>query len=81
MKYIYIYRERERERERATEREGVGFKLHQVILGITLSNVTLPNNLLLNSYFKIPQLNYMFYIYLTCMLIFMSIRCYLPCNL
>ena len=74
MKYIYIYIYRER------EREGVGFKLHQVTLGVTLSNITLPNNLLLNSYFKIPPLNYIFYIYLTYMLNFMSIRCYLPCD-
>ena len=78
MKYIYIYIYRERERER--EREGVGFKLHQVTLGVTLSNITLTNNLLLNSYIKIPPLNYIFYIYLTCMLNFMSIRCYLPCD-
>ena len=40
--FIYIYRERERERE---------FWI-QVTLDITLSNVTPPNNLLLNSYFE-----------------------------
>ena len=42
--YIYIYIERERERERE-------FWI-QVTLDITLSNVTPPNNLLLNSYFE-----------------------------
>ena len=40
--FIYIYIERERERE---------FWI-QVTLDITLSNVTPPNNLLLNSYFE-----------------------------
>ena len=42
--FIYIYIERERERERE-------FWI-QVTLDITLSNVTPPNNLLLNSYFE-----------------------------
>ena len=39
--YIYIYIERERERER-----------ERVTFSITLNNVTLLNNLLLNSYFE-----------------------------
>ena len=39
--YIYIYREREREREDWV----------QVTPDVTQSNVTSPNNLLLNSYF------------------------------
>ena len=71
MIYIYIYRERERERER--ERGWV-----QAIHGVTLNNVIPPNNLLLNSFFENPMLNYMFYMFLTCMPIFMPIRCNLP---
>ena len=55
----------------------------QVILGVTLSNVTPSNNLLYNSYFEnlIVELRDMFYMFLTFMLIFISIGCYLPFNL
>ena len=53
----------------------------QVTPGVTLSNVTPPNNLLLNSYFKnhIVKLHVL-YVLLPCMSIFMPIGCYLPCD-
>ena len=56
-----------------------GVTMVKVTPGITLSNVTASNNLLLNSYFGMP-LNYMFYMCLTCMPIFMPIKYYLPCD-
>ena len=42
--YIYIYKKRERERERE--------RWVQITPNVTLNNVILPNNMLLNSYFK-----------------------------
>ena len=55
-------------------------KCLRVTLDIILSNVTSPNNLLLNSYFENQQLNYMFYIFFTCMLIFTPIEYNLSFN-
>ena len=51
----------------------------QLTPSVTLNNVTPPNNLLYNSYFEnlIVELHDMFYMFLTFMLIFMSIGCYL----
>ena len=51
------------------------FRRVQVTLGIILRSVTPPNNL------EIPPLNYMFYMLLTFMSIFISIGCYLPFKL
>ena len=51
----------------------------QITSSVILSNVTSPNNLLLNSY--VESLNYIFYMFLTCMLIFMLIGCNLPFDL
>ena len=50
----------------------------QITLDVTLNNITPLNNLLLNSNFKNFTVGYMFYIFLTCMPIFMPIKCYLP---
>ena len=50
----------------------------QVTHDVTLRNVTPLNNLLLNSYFEIQSLNYMFYMFLTCMAIFIPTGCNLP---
>ena len=47
----------------------------KVTSGLTLSNVTPLNNLLLNSYLKIQLLNYTFLMFLTCISIFMPIGC------
>jgi len=46
---------------------------------VTLNKVISSNNLLLNSYFEniTVGLHYMFYMFLTCMLIFIPIKCYL----
>ena len=55
-----------------------GVTFFRVTSGVTLNNVIPPNNLLLNSFFENPMLNYMFYMFLTCMPIFMPIRCNLP---
>ena len=51
----------------------------QVILSVTLSNVTPPNNLLLNSYFENLTVGLHVLYVKTCMPIFI-IRCYLLFN-
>ena len=50
------------------------------VWGVTLSKVIPHNNSLLNTYFEnlTIGLHYIFYILLTCILIFMPIGCYLP---
>ena len=53
----------------------------QVTLDVTLKNVAPTNNLLLNSYFEIQPLDQIFYMFLTCMPIFMPIGCNLPFDL
>ena len=64
--YIYIYIEKERELSSSA-----------LTPSITLSNVMPPNNLLLNSYFGNLTLNYVFYMFLTYISIFMLIIYYL----
>ena len=49
-----------------------------VIPSITLNNITSFNNLLWYLYFEVQPLSYTFYMFLTSMPIFMSIRCNLP---
>ena len=51
------------------------FRRVQVTFGIILCGITPPNNL------EIPPLNYMFYVFLIFMPIFISIGCYLPFKL
>ena len=55
--------------------------LVQVTPDVTLSNVTLPITCYWINILKIQPLNYMFYMFLTCMPIFISIECYLPFDL
>ena len=52
----------------------------QVILGVTLSNITLPNNLLLNSYFENPTVELHVLYVLSMHTNFMLIGCNLPFN-
>ena len=49
----------------------------QVTLDVIINNVIPSNNLLLNLYFENLTVRLQFYIFLTCMPIFISIRCYL----
>ena len=62
----------------SVEPPGLWLAPPMVIPGVILSNITSSNDLLLNSYFKILPLDYMLYMFLTFMPIFMSIGCYLP---
>ena len=57
-----------------------GVTLLKVTPSVTLSNIISLNNLLLNSYFENHIVNYMFYMFLTCIPFFMPIKCYLPLN-
>ena len=51
------------------------------VYNLTLFRVTPPNKLLYNSYFEIILLDYIFYMLLILLLIFMLIECYLPFDL